>query len=49
MHAQVDSLSERVRLKLEEQRNKLQAAYREIEHLRDELDKVGGSQRNERQ
>jgi predicted nucleic acid-binding Zn-ribbon protein len=36
MHAQVDSLSERVRAKLQEQRKKLLAAYDEIDSLRGE-------------
>ncbi|GAA5895665.1 uncharacterized protein JCM6883_001580 [Sporobolomyces salmoneus] len=40
MHAQVDALSERVRLKLEEQRNKLKAAYAEIERLRNQLERT---------
>ena len=37
-HAQVDELSRRVRLKLEEQKGKLERAYDEIERLEGEIE-----------
>jgi len=37
-HAQVDDLSRRVRVKLEEQKGKLEGAYDEIERLEGEIE-----------